>query len=278
MERSFKAGEVRDDFWGKKKNINWGRENVCAHCKSRPESGRLSGFTLIELLIVIVIITILTALLLPILSRARESARQTYCKGNIHQIALATHLYADDNAGWLIGQGWMPDAPRWRCTWHTISSLKNNRLILGNYITDDRIWLCPTFVGIYNNFPRTCCRIRGVQAAFNYTYNMYLDTEGWRFFRITQQLQRIPNTDSVLMWAEEAPYTIPGYSMFPLNNHDFRGSPDPSQLGDAIATYHTPNNYFSDRSKSNVAYVDGHVALTPVAETFNIVWQNAIAP
>ena len=57
----------------------------------------LPGFTLIELLVVIAIIAILAALLLPALSKAKEAAKSAQCISNLHQISLATKLYADDN-------------------------------------------------------------------------------------------------------------------------------------------------------------------------------------
>ncbi len=58
-------------------------------------------FTLIELLVVIAIIAILAAMLLPALSSARESARDSNCKGKMKQLSLAAIMYSGENRDYL---------------------------------------------------------------------------------------------------------------------------------------------------------------------------------
>jgi prepilin-type N-terminal cleavage/methylation domain-containing protein/prepilin-type processing-associated H-X9-DG protein len=80
----------------------------------KPPSGRRArgGFTLVELLVVITIIGILVSLLLPAVQSAREQARETTCKNNLHELAMActSHLSTYQyfpGGGW--GWGWIGD-------------------------------------------------------------------------------------------------------------------------------------------------------------------------
>ena len=65
--------------------------------------GKRVSFTLVELLVVIAIISILSALLLPALKNARDSAKRMAAMSQLRQVGIATLMIANDYNGWIDG-------------------------------------------------------------------------------------------------------------------------------------------------------------------------------
>jgi len=186
------------------------------------------GFTLIELLVVIAIVGILAALLLPALGRAKDAARRTECTGNLKQVNLAIHVYADDNSGLLPV---LPDPnpyPNGVGAYYK-QLVKGYLGLAGPASPHERVFVCPA---------DRVLRTQVGHAFTSYTFNGYEVGPG-SLARITgQPLGAILcSTKAVLVGEERAFF---GGSWHPLN----------------------------DRKRTDVrevlSFVDGHVAFVPV--------------
>lgn len=65
--------------------------------QARPSRRIGSGYTLVELLVTLALIAMLIALLLPAVSKARETSQAMQCQNNLRQLAAASQTYAIDS-------------------------------------------------------------------------------------------------------------------------------------------------------------------------------------
>jgi len=112
------------------------------------------AFTLLEIVVVVGIIALLAAILFPVFSRVREKGRSASCSENLHQIGLATALYAQDFDGKfplggdpidLNSDAWSgADGGKWVPIVKTLKPLPN---VLSSYLKESGTWRCPSDVG-----------------------------------------------------------------------------------------------------------------------------------
>jgi hypothetical protein len=111
--------------------------------------GGVGGFTLVELGVVMAMTGILTALLLPALSTAKEKSRRAVCQSNIRQDFFGLVIYANENEDYL------PNAVDNLGYYHTIELSDQT---FTNFVADDlggnsSVLYCPNFN--YGNQPLT---------------------------------------------------------------------------------------------------------------------------
>ena len=120
------------------------KASECAVSKSR-------AFTLTELLVVIGIIAILAALLLPVLSRGKETARSASCKNHLHEIGLALQMYLHDYNCWPP-LGFDRLYPYYPVNWTNAS------------------WNCPTYLAKNGTVSGDLVRTNSVGISYSYNW------------------------------------------------------------------------------------------------------------
>lgn len=168
--------------------VNLRAENSCCRPSERAWPRCTCGFTLIELLVVIAIIAILAALLLPALSTAKEKAHRAKSISNLRQLSIAWQLYADDNEGKLVANGYgtagvgNPDSVGDTRLWvlgatHKFQSGQFEGLTNANYLTDPKYAAFADYLkspGVYK-CPADRSTFGGLPKIRTYALNGYLN-------------------------------------------------------------------------------------------------------
>lgn len=227
------------------------------------------GFTLIELLVVIAIIGILASMLGGSLSAARESARRTYCAGNLRQLYLANTMYADDNGCYVAAAPDMMTGTN-KERWHGIKGASGQydgaRSPLAPYLgASGKVRQCPSF--------RDYRADRGNNAfeasAGGYGYNdvgvgtrIYLlgyRSEAWQ---TGMPRAAIKNPSETVMFADAAlaqPYGgNPDYLIEYSFAHAYHWVYKAGQESKQRVQY--PSLHFRHNGKANAVWCDGHVS------------------
>ncbi len=210
---------------------------------------RLPAFTLVELLIVLGIIAALAAILLPAISRARESMKRTQCLSNLRTLTAAWIAYAADNdrnlcnSNTTLPGGWLnytPNDP------NHLGPMQSGKL--WSYVNNAATYRCPDDRSDPNNDP--------FAPASSYAVNGLLNGPVGAPFPL-HKLDEITNAPKTFVFIEQTvPYgpNIIGKSIgtfatpiYPAIAFSFNGWPGAFHL--------TPNH---SAEGTGISFADGH--------------------
>ena len=209
------------------------------------------AFTLIELLVVIAILALLISIILPISMKGIEMARRSSCASNLKTIGVAFTSYAADFKGEMPHWNDLPAAGGSFQEVPDFSAIAT-KVYTNNYVTDLRLWICPSDKvdngGAHVEPARDIGLFHSQQGNCSYMY-----ISGYH-------LMRTPETPSVApMLCDES------------NDKDI-GYATPGNMPDLAADDNHGANV------RNVLFLDGHVVTFKDADAANAIFDNLKNP